>query len=126
MELKLDESVKDDWRLKTDIPAEDDPAYPKLYFRGLSRGQGFTGNPVTVVKGFAALVPGGREVRWKFIIAYNGSDQWQLEGVQPGGIRSGGVFGLWSQVDHEPGGAIGPFCYFPMELCKPTSIVLAG
>ena len=31
--------------------------------------------------------------------SYAGNDQWQLEGVQPGGIRSGGIYGLWSHVD---------------------------
>lgn len=126
MELMVDESVKDDGKLKTEIPSAEDPDYPTLYFRGLSRGQGQNGSPMTSVKGFTSLIPGGREVRWKFIIAYGGSDQWQLEGVQPGGIRSGGIYGLWSQVDHEPAGPVGPFCYFPIELCKPTSIVLVS
>jgi F-box-like len=123
LETKLDNSVKDDRGLKTKVPMCTD--LPPLYFSGHSRGHGYT-HPVTAVKGFAALVPGGREVRWKFIVAYNGVDQWQLEGIQPGGVRSGGVYGVWSQVDHEPHGPIGPFCYFPMELCKPTSIVLAS
>lgn len=123
MESKLDMSVKHDPRLKTNVPVSED--LPVLYFTGQSRGTGYQSHPITAVKGFAALVKGGREVRWKFVIAYNGVDQWQLEGVQPGGIRSGGVYGVWSQVNHEQAGPIGPFCYFPMELCKPTSIVLA-
>lgn len=122
MDLKLDDRVKGDPILNTKVPMCTD--LPPLYFSGQSRGQGYS-HPLTAVKGFAALVPGGREVRWKFIVAYNGVDQWQLEGVQPGGVRSGGIYGVWSQVDHEPHGPIGPFCYFPAELCKPTSIVLA-
>ncbi len=122
METKLDNSVKNDRMLRTKVPICTD--MPPLYFTGRSQGQGYT-HPQTDVKGLAALLPGGREVRWKFIVAYNGVDQWQLEGVQPGGIRSGGIYGIWSQVDHEPNGPIGPFCYFPYELCKPTSIVLA-
>ena len=122
METKLDSSVKDDPMLRTRVPMSKD--LPPLYFTGHSRGQGYT-HPMTDVKGFAALLPGGREIRWKFVVAYHGVDQWQLEGIQPGGVRSGGIYGVWSQVDHEPNGPIGPFCYFPMELCKPTSIVLA-
>lgn len=122
MEIKLDNSVKDDRNLRTNVPMCTD--LPPLYFSGSSRGHGYT-HPMTVVKGFAALVPGGREVRWKFIVAYNGVDQWQLEGIQPGGIRSGGVYGVWSQVDHDQHSPVGPFCYFPMELCKPTTVVLA-
>ena len=122
MEIKLDNSVKDDHMLRTNVPMSTD--LPPLYFSGHSRGHGYT-HPMTAVKGLVALLPGGREVRWKFLVAYNGVDQWQLEGVQPGGIRSGGIYGVWSQVDHEDHGPIGPFCYFPMELCKPTSIVLA-
>ena len=65
-----------------------------------------------------SLVPGGREVRWRFVIGYAGHDQWQLEGVQPGGIRSGGIYGLWAHVDHDPHGPIGPFSYFPIEACE--------
>lgn len=33
---------------------------------------------------------------------------------------------VWSNVEHEPNSPVGPFCYFPQELCKSTSIVLAG
>lgn len=51
------------------------------------------------------------------IPSYGGADQWQLEGVQPGGIRSGGIFGLWTHCDHEESSPVGPFCYFPLELC---------
>ncbi len=51
------------------------------------------------------------------ICSYGGADQWQLEGVQPGGIRSGGVYGLWTHCDHDENGPVGPFCYFPQELC---------
>jgi hypothetical protein len=123
MDLKLDDSVRNDHILDTRVPICTD--LPPLYFSGISRGEGYS-HPLTAVKGFAALVPGGREVRWKFVVAYNGVDQWQLEGIQPGGIRSGGIYGVWSQVDHEPQGPVGPFCYFPTELCKPTSIVLAA
>ena len=124
METKLDDSVRDDPALKSLVPMCMD--LPPLYFSGHSRGQGYT-HPRTNVKGFAALVRGGREVRWKFIVAYNGVDQWQLEGIQPGGIRGGGIYGIWSQVDHdEPHSPVGPFCYFPVELCKPTSIVLVS
>jgi len=38
--------------------------------------------------------------------------------VQPSGIRSGGVYGLWTHCDHDEEGPIGPFCYFPKQLCE--------
>ncbi|KIW99616.1 uncharacterized protein Z518_11029 [Rhinocladiella mackenziei CBS 650.93] len=122
LDLKLDDAISSDPRLKTSLPVS--PALPTLYFSGLSRAHAGVHRPSIDVRGCASLVPGEREVRWRFIISYSGQDQWQLEGIQPGGIRSGGVFGLWSQCDHEENGPIGPFCYFPMELCKPTSVVL--
>jgi hypothetical protein len=50
--------------------------------------------------------------------SYGGADQWQLEGVQPGGVRSGGIYGLWTHCDHDEEGPIGPFCYFPQQLCE--------
>jgi hypothetical protein len=56
------------------------------------------------------------------IPSYGGADQWQLEGAQAGGIRSGGVYGLWSHCDHTENGPVGPFCYFPSELCKTTEL----
>ncbi|RMZ87755.1 hypothetical protein DV736_g5016, partial [Chaetothyriales sp. CBS 134916] len=119
MVLRIDDSVKSDRKLQTSLPSADDADYPTLYFRGESKDRGHAGNPATTVKGFAALMPGGREVRWRFIVNYMSTDAWQLEGIQPGGIRSGGIFGLWSQVDHEPRDAIGPFCYYPEELFLP-------
>ena len=121
LELKLDETISADPRLKTELPLSTD--LPTLYFSGLSRSHGGMHSPIIGVRGWAGLIPGGREVRWRFIINYSGHDQWQLEGVQPGGIRSGGIFGIWTQCDHEPGGPLGPFCYFPLELCKSTSVV---
>ena len=119
--LRLDDYVSSDTRFKTDLPTSTD--LPVLYFSGLSRGHAGMHRPVIGVRGCASLVPGGREVRWRFVINYGGQDQWQLEGVQAGGIRSGGVFGIWTQCDHEPHGPVGPFCYFPSELCKSTSVV---
>lgn len=124
LELHLDDSLAGDPRLKTDLPACTD--LPVLYFSGLSRGQAGFHRPAIGVRGTASLVPGGREVRWRFLIRYGGQDQWQLEGVQPGGVRSGGIFGIWTQCDHEVNGPVGPFCYFPVELCKPTSVVLVS
>ncbi|ETN36596.1 uncharacterized protein HMPREF1541_08874 [Cyphellophora europaea CBS 101466] len=124
MELKLDDSVRANPVLKTNVPICND--LPPLYFKGSSRGSEYPSIPITTIKGFVALAVGGREVKWKIIVEYNGVDQWQLEGVQPGGVRSGGIFGVWSNVEHEPNSPVGPFCYFPQELCKTTSIVLAG
>lgn len=91
MDLKLDDSVRAHPSLKTNVPICND--LPPLYFSGNSRGTEYPSQPRTTIKGFAALAVGGREVKWKFIIEYHGVDQWQLEGVQPGGVRSGGIFG---------------------------------
>lgn len=124
LDLRLDSTICNDPRLKTSLPTSTD--LPVLFFSGISQGQARRHGPAIGVRGCASLLPGGREVRWRFIIHYGGHDQWQLEGVQPGGIRSGGVFGLWTQCEHEENGPVGPFCYFPMELCKPTSVVLVA
>jgi hypothetical protein len=122
LELKLDKTISSDPRLHTSLPISAD--LPQLFFSGLSKAHTGMHRPSIGVRGSAMLMAGNREVRWRFIIAYGGQDQWQLEGVQPGGVRSGGVFGLWSQCDHEPNGPVGPFCYYPVELCKPTSVIL--
>lgn len=107
-----------DPRLQSKLPYDD--RLPILFFRGTSQGANSPSghSPLISVRGRVNLMPGGREVRWRFIINYAGGDQWQLECVQPGGPGSGGVFGLWTHVDHEPGGPVGPVCYFPEELCK--------
>ncbi|KEF52849.1 uncharacterized protein A1O9_11266 [Exophiala aquamarina CBS 119918] len=122
LELKYDQSISSDQRLRTDLPMS--THLPQLFFSGRSRASTGLNRPMIGVRGSVCLVPSGREARWRFIISYAGQDQWQLEGIQPGGVRSGGVYGLWSQCDHEEHGPVGPFCYFPTELCKPTSIVL--
>lgn len=124
LSLKLDQSMSSDPALQTSLPFSSD--LPPLYFSGLSRASAGLERPSIGFRGSAFLMPGGREVRWRYIISYAGQDQWQLEGIQPGGVRSGGVFGLWSQCDHEEHGPVGPFCYFPAELCKPTSMVLVS
>ncbi|EXJ77394.1 hypothetical protein A1O3_09620 [Capronia epimyces CBS 606.96] len=122
LDLQLNDDISTDPRLQTSLPTC--PDLPKLFFSGISRSHVGIQRPAIAVRGFACLAPSGREVRWRFIIAYGGQDQWQLEGIQPGGIRSGGVYGLWSQCDHEVNGPVGPFCYFPAELCKSTSVIL--
>lgn len=122
LDLKLDSSLKVDPRLKTDLPICDD--LPMLYFSGMSRGFDGAYRPPIGVRGSVSLVPGGREVRWRFLINYGGEDQWQLEGVQAGGIRSGGIYGIWSHVGHTAHGPTGPFCYFPQQLCKPTALAI--
>lgn len=50
--------------------------------------------------------------------SYGGADQWQLEGVQPGGVRSGCVYGTWTSVGHDDDGPVGPFLYVAEELCR--------
>ncbi|KAF2680178.1 hypothetical protein K458DRAFT_480005 [Lentithecium fluviatile CBS 122367] len=108
------EDLKQDLRFRTNLPRYED--LPVLFFSGWS-GSPTTGRPSIGVRGSVCLVPGGREVRWRFIISYAGADQWQLEGVQPG-IRSGAIYGLWSHVEHDENGPTGPFYYCPLELCE--------
>ncbi|ETI21779.1 hypothetical protein G647_05848 [Cladophialophora carrionii CBS 160.54] len=122
--LKLDPSISSDPRLQTKLPISTD--LPVLYFSGHSRGYNGMRRLIIAVRGFACLVPGSREVRWRFLINYGGQDHWLLEGIQPGGVRSGGIFGIWTHCDHEVNTPSGPFCYFPEELCKSTSVVVAA
>jgi hypothetical protein len=79
MELQLDDSVRADRVLRSNVPFCED--LPPLYFTGHSRGTDYPSHPRTTIKGFAALTVGGREVKWKFVVEYHGRDQWQLEGV---------------------------------------------
>ncbi|EXJ59263.1 hypothetical protein A1O7_06695 [Cladophialophora yegresii CBS 114405] len=122
--LKLDPSISSDPRLQTKLPIS--TGLPVLYFSGHSRGYNGMRRLIIAVRGFACLVPGSREVRWRFLINYGGQDQWLLEGIQPGGVRSGGIFGIWTHCDHGVHTPSGPFCYFPEELCKSTSVVIAA
>ncbi|KAF2868318.1 hypothetical protein BDV95DRAFT_609806 [Massariosphaeria phaeospora] len=117
LELDIDNSdeLQQDPRLQIRLPYCQD--LPILHFSGTS-SRSPPGRPLILVRGCVCLVPGGREVRWRFIINYAGEDQWQLEGVQPGGIRAGGIYGLWSHVDHDENGPSGPFYYAPIDLCK--------
>ncbi|KAF2637877.1 hypothetical protein P280DRAFT_472038 [Massarina eburnea CBS 473.64] len=119
LELKIEDSeeLKRDPRLQTELPRCKD--LPVLFFKGFSHNES-SGRPSIAIRGFASLVPGGRSVRWRFIIRYAGTDQWQLEGVQPGGVRSGPIYGLWSHVDRDEQGPMGPFYYAPAELCQRT------
>jgi hypothetical protein len=65
LELHLDNNVKTDPRLATKMPVCED--LPMLYFKGTSRGTGAT-RPYIHVRGTASLLPGARQVRWRFII----------------------------------------------------------
>ncbi|KAL9107277.1 MAG: hypothetical protein Q9227_007819 [Pyrenula ochraceoflavens] len=115
-ESEADAPIFSDPALSSELPNDD--RLPVLFFRGVSRGATSSNHsPAINVRGRVNLIPGGREVRWRFIISYAGGDQWQLEGVQPGGPGGGGVYGQWTHVDHEPGGPLGPFCYFPEKFC---------
>ncbi|KAL2419740.1 hypothetical protein ABEF95_006499 [Exophiala dermatitidis] len=126
LELKLDDRMSADPQLRTSLPICTD--LPPLFFSGMSRSYRPNQRPGRHVRGRVCLAPGGREVRWRYIINYDGKDQWLLEGVQPGGVRSGGIYGVWTQCDDSPneGGTVGPFCYFPSDLCTSTSLVLAS
>lgn len=65
--LTIDDSeeIQQDERLQTKLPYCKD--LPTLFFGGTS-GSPATGRPSIGVRGSACLVPGGREVRWRFII----------------------------------------------------------
>ena len=65
LDLKLDNTITKDWRLKTSLPVCDD--LPILYFSGPSRGSDST-QAFTSVRGTVSLLPGGRCVRWRFIV----------------------------------------------------------
>ncbi|GAA96145.1 uncharacterized protein L969DRAFT_14343 [Mixia osmundae IAM 14324] len=116
MNLRLDDSIRGDSLLRTDLPICKD--LPVLYFSGVSGGHGAY-RPQTRVKGRVSLMPGAREVRWRWIVNYGGSDRWQLDGVQPGGIRSAAVFGTWSDCDHDDASPVGPFVYWHSSMCQP-------
>jgi hypothetical protein len=58
--------------------------------------------------------------------SYRSQEQWQLEGVQPGGVRSGPVYGVWTQWGHEDHSPVGAFLYVPEELCKKQELVAVG
>lgn len=64
LELKLDMRLKDDPKLQTKMPVCED--LQPLYFSGLSRSYDF--HMATGVRGMACLTPGGKEVRWRYII----------------------------------------------------------
>jgi hypothetical protein len=59
------EELTQDQKLQTTLPYCKD--LPMLFFEGTS-GSGSTGRPSIGVRGSVCLAPGGREVRWRFII----------------------------------------------------------
>jgi hypothetical protein len=65
LDLHLDNSLQTDPRLATKMPVCED--LPMLYFSGLSRGTGMN-RPYISVRGTASLLPGVRQVRWRFLI----------------------------------------------------------
>lgn len=64
LELHLDDTITEDPALKTQLPVCND--LPPLYFSGLSKS--YDWSLATAVRGRVCLAPGGREVRWKFIV----------------------------------------------------------
>ncbi|KAF2128602.1 hypothetical protein P153DRAFT_367714 [Dothidotthia symphoricarpi CBS 119687] len=111
-EMAMDPVLQQKLPYCTDLPIQ--------YFRGTSEVVN-NERAISRVKGFACLCPGARQVRWKFIFCYlqvqsqEWSDQWQLEGVQPGGVRSGGIYGMWKPVSN--GRQLqGPFFIGPAEV----------
>ena len=65
LEISDSEELQHDPKLQTHLPYCKD--LPKQYFSG-SSSRGPIGRPYIMVRGCVNLVPGGREVRWRFII----------------------------------------------------------
>jgi hypothetical protein len=67
LQLNIDnsEEAKNDPQLQSSLPICED--LPKLYFSGISQGHG-SRTPRISIRGSVSLVPGGREVRWRFVI----------------------------------------------------------
>jgi hypothetical protein len=65
VKLDQDGELKDDWRLQTNLPVCED--LPMLYFSGTSGGYRSRRSRIAV-RGTVSLVPGGRQVRWRFLI----------------------------------------------------------
>ena len=66
LELRLNPKLKTDPKLNTKIPICEDK--PMLYFSGESKGHDGAHRPTIQVRGSVSLVPGGREVRWRYLI----------------------------------------------------------
>lgn len=67
LNISDDDELKTDPRLQSGLPYCKD--LPKLYFEGHSGGPSPGRLPI-LVRGSACLVPGARQVRWRFIIRY--------------------------------------------------------
>lgn len=67
LELDDSEEAREDPKLMSTLPRCED--LPVLYFSGSSTGPSASGGrPLIRVRGTASFCPGGREVRWRFII----------------------------------------------------------
>jgi hypothetical protein len=64
LNLRLDMELQDDATLKTHLPVCED--LPALYFSGSSRSDDW--HMATGIRGMCCLAPGGREVRWRYIV----------------------------------------------------------
>ena len=87
---------------------------PPLYFTG-SFSNTFAASQMLdrSIRGSVRLNFEGN-VCWRFTIRYGGEDQWEMSGVQVGGVKSRfGILGEWSSSDHDVGGPNGPFWYWP-------------
>lgn len=95
LDLKLDMELKDDITLRTTLPFCDD--LPPLYFSGLSRSDDW--QMATGIRGMCCLAPGGREVRWRYIVQYvvfraslgltNGTQLWRRGSMATRGCSAG-------------------------------------
>lgn len=96
LDLRLDETIKDDPRLQSELPMCED--LPPLYFSGLSKS--YDWSLATAVRGRVSLVPGGREVRWKFIVRYvvNFGLRWGTNNFSDTAARTSGPWRAFSPV----------------------------
>lgn len=95
-------------------PTAPTTATPPLYFTG-SFSNTFAASQMLdrSIRGSVRLNFEGA-VCWNFTIRYGGEDQWDMSGVQVGGIKSRfGILGAWSSSEHDVGSPCGPFFYWP-------------
>jgi len=70
------------------------------------------GQALSHVRGCVSMTADG-EVRWSLVNTLPGNDRWSSEGIQVGGVRSKwGVLGVWTDVNHEVEGPVGPFYFY--------------
>ncbi|KAM0791789.1 hypothetical protein ACM66B_004052 [Microbotryomycetes sp. NB124-2] len=97
------------------------PLHEPLHFSGGFGGVRHAGALHRSVRGTVKMTSDGH-VHWRYIIRYAGRDQWLMNGVQIGGVRSKyGIVGWWTAADHEDESPCGPFWYFQHRAREPDA-----